>query len=221
MSLPAVPQGIVKYIQQAAQGTKLPESVVAAQNYTESGYGSNLGPSSAGAEGPWQFLPSTYTGLGFSQSTINDWSDSTSAYVKYMNQLLKEEGGNVRDALAAYNAGPANKSAGYGYADSILSLAGQSSQITVQTSDSAQTDTGSSLNPLSGITGLVSSVTEIASVFKDLDTIVLDILNPSFWLRIGAFLAGVFFLITGIWCLIHASDNSPLVPQNVPIPVPI
>lgn len=218
MSLPAVPSAIAKFIQQAAQGTKLPESVVAAQNYAESGYGTNLGPSSAGAEGPWQFEPSTYTGLGFSIGTINDWSDSTAAYIKYMNQLLAEEGGNVRDALAAYNAGPANKSAGYGYADSILSQAGQSGSITVA---SGQSDTGASLNPLSGISGLISSVTEIASVFKDLDTIILDILNPSFWLRIGAFLAGVFFLFVGIWCLIHASDNSPLVPQNMPMVVPI
>lgn len=217
MSLPAVPSAIAKYIQEAAQGTKLPESVVAAQNYTESGYGTNLGPSSAGAEGPWQFEPSTYTGLGFSLGTINDWSDSTSAYIKYMNQLLTEEGGNVRDALAAYNAGPANLSAGYGYADSILSLAGQSSTITVAPAD---TSTSSSLNPLSGISGLVSSVTEIAGVFKDLDTIILDVLNPSFWLRIGAFLAGTFFLITGIWCLVHASDNSPLVP-NLPAVVPV
>lgn len=220
MSLPAVPSAIVKFIQQAAQGTKLPESVVAAQNYTESGYGTNLGPSSAGAEGPWQFEPSTYTGLGFSLGTINDWSDSTAAYIKYMNQLLVEEGGNVRDALAAYNAGPANLSAGYGYADSILSLAGQSGSITVATTSNDQSGTGSSLNPLSGISGLVSSVTEIAGVFKDLDTIILDVLNPSFWLRIGAFLAGTFFLITGIWCLVHASDNSPLVP-NLPAVVPV
>ena len=76
LSLPGRPPAIAKFIQQAAQGTKLPESVVAAQNYAESGYGSNLGPSSAGAEGPWQFEPSTYTGLGFSLGTINDWSDS-------------------------------------------------------------------------------------------------------------------------------------------------
>ena len=114
-----------------------------------------------------------------------------------MNQLLAEEGGNVRDALAAYNAGPANKSAGYGYADSILSQAGQSGIITVATTSSDQSDTGASLNPLSGISGLISSITEIASVFKDLDTIILDILNPSFWLRIGAFLAGCFSYSSG------------------------
>lgn len=218
MALPDVPADVAKYIQEAAQGTKLPESVVAAQNYAESGYGTNLGPSSAGAEGPWQFEPTTYTGLGFSLGTINDWSDSTSAYIKYMNQLLAEEGGNVRDALAAYNAGPANISAGYGYADSILSQAGQSSTVTVATSDSG---TSSSLNPLSGLSGITSSITQISSTFKDLDTIVLDILNPSFWLRIGAFLAGLFFLSAGLWCLMHASDNSPLIPQNLPMVVPV
>jgi hypothetical protein len=218
VALPDVPADVAKYIQEAAQGTKLPESVVAAQNYAESGYGTNLGPSSAGAEGPWQFEPTTYTGLGFSLGTINDWSDSTSAYIKYMNQLLAEEGGNVRDALAAYNAGPANISAGYGYADSILSQAGQSSTVTVATSDSG---TSSSLNPLSGLSGITSSITQISSTFKDLDTIVLDILNPSFWLRIGAFLAGLFFLSAGLWCLMHASDNSPLIPQNLPMVVPV
>lgn len=86
---------------------------------------------------------------------------------------------------------------------------------------SATLDSSLSLNPLSGLSGLVAPFTEIASVFKDLDTVILDILNPSFWLRIGAFLAGVFFLFVGIWCLIHASDNSPLVPQNIPLVVPV
>jgi len=76
----------------------------------------------------------------------------------------------------------------------------------------------SDLNPLSGLT---APFTEIAGVFKDLDTVIMDVLNPSFWLRIGAFLAGTFFLMAGIWCLIHASDNSPLVPQNLPMVVPV
>jgi NlpC/P60 family len=78
-----------------------------------------------------------------------------------------------------------------------------------------------SLNPLSGLSGLAGSLGQIASVFKDFDTVILDILNPSFWLRIGAFLGGCFFLMAGIWCLIHASDNSPLVPQNMPMVVPV
>jgi hypothetical protein len=70
---------------------------------------------------------------------------------------------------------------------------------------------------LSGLSSLTQPFTDIASTFKDLDTIILDVLNPSFWLRIGAFLGGVFFLFAGIWCLIHASDNSPLTPSVVSI----
>lgn len=106
MALPPIPGNVAPYFQAASKATGLPEAVVAAQNYTESGYGSNMGPSSAGAEGPWQFLPSTYTGLGFNTSTINQWGPSTQAYEAYMKQLLHEENGNVRNALAAYNAGP-------------------------------------------------------------------------------------------------------------------
>lgn len=214
MSLPSPPSSVLQYIQEAAKGTGLPESVVAAQNYAESGYGTNLGPSSAGALGPWQFEPGTYTGLGFAAGTENDWGTSTQAYIKYMKQLLSEEHGNVRNALAAYNAGPGNIGAGYGYADSILSNAGQSSSITASTS--AGTSAGIGIPGLSGIT---SSFSTIAGAFKDIDTILTDILNPSFWLRVGAFIAGVFFLVAGVWCLIHASDGGSILPPVIPVPI--
>lgn len=45
-------------------------------------------------------------------------------YVVYMRELIGSEG-SLRNALAAYNAGPGNLPAGYGYADTILSAAGQ------------------------------------------------------------------------------------------------
>jgi hypothetical protein len=92
-------------------------------------------------------------------------------------------------------------------------------------SQSATLDSSESLIPnplgiLSSLSGLVSSLQEIASVFKDIDTIVMDVLNPAFWLRIVSFIAGVLLLIAGIWCLVHASDNSPIVPQNLPMVIP-
>lgn len=118
------PSSVTGYIQQAAQGTGLPESVVAAQVQVESDYQSGA-VSPAGAEGPYQFLPSTWATLGFPAGQEFNWATSTRAYTSFMRLLLAWSGGNVRQALAAYNAGQANWQAGLGYADQILSMAGQ------------------------------------------------------------------------------------------------
>jgi hypothetical protein len=86
---------------------------------------------------------------------------------------------------------------------------------------SATLDSSLSLNPLSALAGLTAPFATIATAFKDLDTILTDILSPSFWLRVASFFAGVILVAAGVWCLIHASDNSPLIPQNLPMVVPI
>jgi soluble lytic murein transglycosylase-like protein len=101
----------------------LSESVVAAQVQVESNYDSGA-ISPAGAEGPYQFMPSTWATLGFPAGQEFDWATSTHAYISFMRLLLAWSGGNVRQALAAYNAGQGNWQAGLGYADQILSMAG-------------------------------------------------------------------------------------------------
>ena len=117
------PSSTTGYIQQAAQGTGLSESVVAAQVQVESNYDPGA-ISPAGAEGPYQFMPSTWATLGFPAGQEFDWGTSTHAYISFMRLLLAWSGGNVRQALAAYNAGQGNWQAGLGYADQILSMAG-------------------------------------------------------------------------------------------------
>jgi len=117
------PSSATGYIQQAAQGTGLSESVVAAQVQVESNYDPGA-ISPAGAEGPYQFMPSTWATLGFPAGQEFNWATSTHAYISFMRLLLAWSGGNVRQALAAYNAGQANWQAGLGYADQILSMAG-------------------------------------------------------------------------------------------------
>ena len=112
------------YLQQAAQGTGLPLSVVTAQVQVESG-GQSGAISPAGAEGPYQFMPSTWATLGFPAGQEFNWATSTHAYISFMRLLLAWSGGNVRQALAAYNAGQGNWQAGLGYADQILSMSGQ------------------------------------------------------------------------------------------------
>lgn len=111
-------------VQQAAAGTGLPASVVAAQINEESGGNANA-VSPSNAQGEFQFLPSTYTGLGFPAGTEFDPNEEVLAYIAYMKQLLNWSGGNVQQALAGYNAGQANWQAGLGYANTILGNAKQ------------------------------------------------------------------------------------------------
>jgi hypothetical protein len=151
---PTPPSNLLPYFQEAANATGMPISVVEAQNYEESGYGSNVGPSSAGAEGPWQFLPSTWNSLGFPPGQENDWATSTHAYETYMKQLLAQEGGNISLALAAYNAGPGNVGLGAGYASTILSNAGVSGGATA----GPGTAVGSGGLPSTQTTSLTSSI---------------------------------------------------------------
>jgi Transglycosylase SLT domain len=120
-----VPAGWVHWVQQAASETGLPAPVVAAQINDESGF-SNSVTSPTGAQGAAQIEPATWKSLGISGSPYTA-SGALQGYTKYMKQLLSMYNGDIRKALAAYNAGPANLAAGYGYADSILSKAGQAS----------------------------------------------------------------------------------------------
>jgi hypothetical protein len=224
MSPPPVPSNVAPYIQQAAKGTGLPESVVAAQNYTESGYGSNDGPSSTGAEGPWQFEPTTWSSYSSSPfSDASNWSISTLAYIAYMKVLLKMESGNVRNALAAYNAGPYNLPAGYGYADGILSMAGQSQGISIAAGS------GSTANAAGGATAdssILSWPSEITGFFSDSKTFIdalLWIVNPASWLRIGSFGLAIILLFLAILIFTKVGSDDPLIklPSSIPVPVPV
>lgn len=118
-----VPSQYVADVNNAAAATGLPAAVVAAQINDESGFQPGV-TSSAGAQGIAQFLPSTFAAYG--HGSAYNAQDAFAAYANYMNTLLKQFNGNVRDALAAYNAGPGNIGAGMGYANTILSNAGAS-----------------------------------------------------------------------------------------------
>jgi len=123
-----VPQQYKNWVAQAATGTGLPTTIVAAQIDMESGFNPKA-TSSTGAQGMAQFEPSTFAGLGIKGSPY-DPGVALQAYTKEMGDLLRQYNGNIRNALAAYNAGSGNIAAGYGYADSIIGRAGVSSNAT-------------------------------------------------------------------------------------------
>jgi Transglycosylase SLT domain len=127
VNVPLAYQNLVRYM---SQSTGLPYQVVACQANEESGFNANA-VSPTGAQGWLQFEPGTWASVGHG-SPFNI-VDAAQAYVVLMRQLLREFHGSARLALAAYNAGPGNITAGLGYADTILGCAGSSIVINVGT----------------------------------------------------------------------------------------
>lgn len=172
----SVPSQYKLYVTNAANTLGISPDIVAAQIQYESNW-STTAVSPAGAEGIAQFMPGTWKSYG-SGSPFNA-ADAFAAYTKYMGVLLRQENGNVRDALAAYNAGPGNLKAGYGYADHILKVAGQGSDVNA--TNVSDNTTQASWNPLSWPGGII----------KFFDTISSGV----FWIRVLMVISGGALLL--------------------------
>jgi uncharacterized membrane protein len=188
-----VPSQYDTLIKQMSSGTGIPYNVIAEQANVESGFSANA-VSSAGAEGWLQFEPSTYDAVasraGVKPGSEFDPASEAKAYTVYMNDLLKQEGGNLRNTLAAYNAGPGNLAAGYSYADKILNAAGQGNT----TVTSNNTSSGIGIPGVGGISvsGLVqSAVKALLGMFGLSD--LKDMLE-----RAGLIILGFALVIMGI-----------------------
>lgn len=186
-----VPAQYAPLIQEMSSATGLPQSVIAAQANNESAF-SATARSSAGALGWLQFLPSTYDAYaaqaGVAKGTEFNPADEAKVYDVFMKQLLNQEKGNVRNALAAYNAGPGNVSAGLGYADKILGEAGQNGNITT---------TG--FNPIGALTGGLSISGILGNLLGDLR----DVFE-----RFGLILLGAALILLGIHVLASGGGSS-------------
>lgn len=187
-----------------SSATGLPYSVEAAQANAESGF-SSTAVSSAGAEGWLQFLPSTYQGYatqaGVGATSEFDPASEAKVYDLYMQSLLQQEKGNVRNALAAYNAGPGNLSAGYGYADSIMAAAG------VASNTKAGAGTGTTGLTIPGVGGSLS----VSGVVTDAINAVLKAFGlgstTDLMERAGLLILGFVLVIVGIRILAGGSSS--------------
>ncbi|WP_440492890.1 transglycosylase SLT domain-containing protein [Serratia ureilytica] len=113
------PQNVINPIEQAMGNTpehehlsqleaknNLPPGLLDRVWNAESSRGKKLF-SSAGAEGPFQFMPATGRDYGLKNRDERlDFHKSSDAAARYLSDLLKRFDGDVRKAVAAYNWGP-------------------------------------------------------------------------------------------------------------------
>ncbi len=110
---------LVTLWKQAGQGYGVPWQVLGAINKIESGYGQNMGPSSAGAIGWMQFLPSTWMRWGMDadgDGLADPWDpeDAVFAAARYLAAAGAHE--SIERAIFAYNHAQ-------WYVDDVLALA--------------------------------------------------------------------------------------------------
>ena len=90
-------------IRQAAAANGVDPALLAALVRAESNFNPNA-VSPAGAQGLTQLMPGTARGLGVTNAF--DPAQALNGGAKYLRQMLDRFGGDVRMALAGYNAGP-------------------------------------------------------------------------------------------------------------------
>ncbi|MFM7236491.1 MAG: transglycosylase SLT domain-containing protein [Cyanobium sp.] len=98
---PEPPENLLHYYREASAATGIPWEVLAAVNLVETKMGRVDGISVAGAQGPMQFLPTTWAERGIGRGDIRNPRDAISAAARY----LVRRGGptNLKKALWGYN----------------------------------------------------------------------------------------------------------------------
>jgi hypothetical protein len=99
----------MQHVRVAATKYGIPTEIAEAQIHTESGGNPKaVGPMTrrGASEGLAQILPSTGKAYGVKQPF--DSAEAADFYGVHMRDLLKQHGGNMDEALAAYNTGPGN-----------------------------------------------------------------------------------------------------------------
>jgi hypothetical protein len=176
---------------------------------TESGFGVNLGPSSAGALGPFQFLPST---AREQHVDVNSFTSSALGAARYLHQLGAD--GNPNSAATAAALNSYSGGGGAAYVNSVLSngakTPGASGSDPAPSPDGGGGgiigDIGGALGSLfhvpgiPGLNGIGDALGAIGSFFK-------LITSPDTWFRVGKGILGFALIIIGTGALVFVVAN--------------
>ena len=91
---------LLRHYREAERRFRVPWNVLAAVNFVETAFGKVRSPSTAGAQGPMQFLPSTWRAYGLG-GDVHDPRDAILGAANYLRASGASR--NLRRALYAYN----------------------------------------------------------------------------------------------------------------------
>jgi membrane-bound lytic murein transglycosylase B len=98
---PAPASELLKAYREGERSFGIPWEVLAAINLVETGFGKIRGYSTAGAQGPMQFMPATWAAYG--KGDINDPHDAILAAARYLAAVGGDTPGGLDRALYSYN----------------------------------------------------------------------------------------------------------------------
>lgn len=151
--------------------------------------------------GLWQLDTPGGVGAGYSVTQLQDPNTNAKVAIKGSSN------GTNWNAWATFASGAYRK---------FLSNA---SPEAVTAAGAGVTGSGATSSGGGTIADVASWLTSIPTTFKDFFTIFHNLISPSFWLRVGAFFVGLALLATGIYVMMKANSDTPLLPKVVPVPV--
>lgn len=188
-----IPTGRANIIATAASNYNVPIDILAGVFGMETAFGSNIRTSSAGAIGPFQFLPSTAKQYGYpltNNPTAAEFQQQADAAAHYLSDLFHQTG-SWETALQHYSGG--------GYGLSQVQAKAQQAPSWLQSIIGATGFTSS--NPF-GQTAQAAGTTAGA-----LGQIASLLTSSAFWIRLGEAIAGVILIAMGLRSLTGSSTT--------------
>lgn len=185
----------------------VPASILAAQDYQESTFGTfPTGPGNGG--GMAQFTSSTAQSLGYTQQDLQNPVTAIQAQAKYDAQLLAQHGGDMAAALEAYSGNTP------GYAQAVIDNASSIQSINTPPIDA------NGYAPVSSIPGptLEEQQAGLAAQAKAAQSAPsFSWLNPWPWLKYEGL--NIALMAVGIIAIIIVFNS--MFKTSIPVPVPV
>lgn len=171
-------------VKAAAAKYHVPEDILWGVYGMETGFGSNIATSPAGAIGAFQFLPSTARPYRYpltNQPNAAQFQQQADAAAHYLHDLARQHNGDWDAALHGYSGG------GYGLAQVKAKATGKQAQAF-----DAPTRAGSLAGGVSDAASTLADAAQVPAKFLHLLT------DPQTWLRLVEMILGVALLLMGL-----------------------